>query len=239
VSAHKALLARRGAELELLAEENGAVLRSSGAVGGALPALECVRRVAARGPLQRIDGVLNATSNLLLTLGESGGSLAEGLERARALGLVERDPIHDLDGTDAVAKLVLLVRAGFGVELDPDGLPRVSVDEPLLAKARRARAGDGCLRLVARACRAGARVTAELAAVRLGARHALAARGLENRLVVTACNGESEVLRATGAGRGPTRVAVLADLLDLWRAQGAAQLAARPAARFPAREVRA
>ncbi|MSR61615.1 MAG: hypothetical protein EXS08_04095 [Planctomycetes bacterium] len=227
VSAHKELLARRGVELGVLANASRVTLACSAAVGGALPALECVQRLATRGPLARIEGVLNATTNYLLTLAEDGLSLSEALARARARGLVEREPARDLDGHDALAKLVLLVRAGFGVDLDPESLPRARLDEGLFAAARRAHAGGACLRLVARAHTLGTRVTAELIAVRLPARHALAARGLENRLCVTHIDGTSESLRAAGAGRGPTTVSVLADLLDLWRAQRPAQSAAR------------
>lgn len=220
VSAHKELLARRGGELETLAAVTGASLACSAAVGGALPALECVRRQAAAGPIARIEGVLNATTNLLLTLGEEGATLAQALERARALGCAETDVERDLDGRDARAKLALLVRGAFGVVLDPDELPTVRLDARLLAEARRARAGDGCLRLVARAACSGTRIQAELAAVRLPARHALAARGAENRLLVTRADGAREWLVAAGAGRGPTTVAVLADLLELTRVSG-------------------
>ncbi len=217
VSAHKDLLARRGGALAGLARARGVELRDSAAVGGALPALESVRRLAAREPLERVEGVLNATSNLVLTLGEAGSSLAAGLARARALGLVEQDAARDLDGRDAVSKLALLVRAGFGVELDPDSIPRVALDERLLRAARRARAGDACLRLVARATRREETVSAELVAVRLGPRHPLGTRGIENRLLVTTASGAAELLRAAGAGRGPTSAAVVADLYDLWR----------------------
>lgn len=221
VSAHKELLARRGAELETLAATSGATLSCSAAVGGALPALECVRRHAAQGPLARLEGILNATSNVLLELGEGGATLAEALAAARARGLCEADVERDLGGHDARAKLALLVRAGFGVALEPDELPTVRLDERLLAEARRARAGDGALRLVARARCEGTRVLAELAAVRLPARHALAARGTENRLLVTRADGASELVVARGAGRGPSTVAVLADLLELARTHGA------------------
>ena len=225
VSAHKELLARRGAELEQLAAAAGATLSFSAAVGGALPALECVRRHAASGAIARVEGVLNATTNVLLTLGEDGASLAEALERARALGLAEADVERDLDGRDALAKLVLLARAAFGVALDPSELATVRCDAKLLGEARHARAGDGCLRLVASARCDGTRVLAELAAVRLGARHPLAARGTENRLLVTRADGTSELVVAQGAGRGPTSVAVLADLLELTRKHGKTVLA--------------
>src|SRR6185436_17756424 len=106
---------REHASFEALAAASGARLACSAAVGGALPALECVERLAARGPIRALAGVLNATSNLVLELAGEGASLAEALREARRRGLAEADAARDLDGRDAAAKLALLARAAFGV----------------------------------------------------------------------------------------------------------------------------
>lgn len=219
VTAHKECLASSRGALEAAAESSGARLSFSAAVGGALPAIETVRRVARRGPIRALDGVLNATTNLVLALGEQGTSLEDALAEARARGLAESDVRRDLDGSDAAAKLALLAREAFGVDLDPRGVPRVVLDAALLRLARRARAGGERLRIVARARRTEAGgFAAELAAVKLPAGHALAAEGLENRLLVTSEDGASELAIAAGAGRWPTTLAVMADLHDLARA---------------------
>jgi homoserine dehydrogenase len=237
VTAHKELLARAVDELEALASAGGARLGCSAAVGGALPALEAVERIASRGRIRTLAGVLNATSNLVLDLAERGASLDEALAEARRRGLAEADAARDLDGRDAAAKLALLARAAFGVTLDPRAIPRVALDEALLRRARRERERSAHLRLVARARRDAGGVRAELTAAAFPAGHPLAAEGVENRLLVTPVEGEPELLVAAGAGGAPTALSVLADLADLARLPRQ-EAASRPRAVRAAQSVR-
>jgi homoserine dehydrogenase len=227
VTAHKELLAEEHGPLAALAASSGARLCFSAAVGGALPALEVVRRMAALRPLRSVEGVLNATSNFVLTLGEQGASLDSALAEARRAGLAERDVARDLDGRDAACKLALLAREAFGVELSRSRVRCDVVDESLLEQARRAREQGERLRVVARAWRSSSGVTAEVRAVRLPDEHPLAALGVENRLRATAEDGSGEVWSAAGAGRDATTLAVCADLLELARTR---EVAAAPRA---------
>jgi homoserine dehydrogenase len=222
VTAHKELLAEDRGSIEAFAASSGARLRFSAAVGGALPALEAVKRAAARGPLRSIEGVLNATSNFVLSRCEGGSSLREALNAAREAGLAERDVERDLDGRDAACKLALLAREAFGFELPATRIPRDAVDEDLAASALKARARSERLRVVARVERNARGVRAEVRAVRLPASHTLAAEGPENRLRVTFADGANEVWSATGAGRDPTALSVCADLLELARTRDCA-----------------
>jgi homoserine dehydrogenase len=214
VTADKDLLARKRAALEARAAASGARLLFSAAVGGALPAIESVRRAASKGRLRSVEGVLNATTNFVLTQAETGASFAAAVEAAHRAGLAERDLGRDLDGSDAACKLSLLAHEAFGTALDPDEIPRDVLDESLFERAR-----DACLRIVARATRDG---KAEVRVVELSEDHPLAARGIENRLVLTFADGTTEAWCAAGAGRDPTTIAVLADLLDLARSRAGA-----------------
>jgi len=228
ITAHKELVAQDQAALEALAASTGARLRFSAAVGGALPALESVRRAASRGPVRCVEGVLNSTSNLVLTRGEAGSSLEAALAAARKAGLAERDAARDLDGRDAACKLALLAREAFGAQLSPARIPCDAVDAVLLERAQRARERGASVRLVARARRGTHGVSAEVRAIELPDGHPLAAQGIENRLRVDSADGSSELWTAAGAGRHPTGVAVLADLLELARTRATAT--ARPRA---------
>jgi homoserine dehydrogenase len=222
VTAHKQLLAEGRGSIEAFAGSSGARLRFAAAVGGALPALEAVKRAAARSPLRSIEGVLNATSNFVLSRCEAGSSLNEALGAARAAGLAERDVERDLDGRDAACKLALLAREAFGVELSAAQIPRDVVDEALLAQVVDARERSERIRIVARAWRNSSGVRAEVRAASLPASHPLTAEDLENRLRVTSADGASEVWSAAGAGRDATALSVCADLLELARTREAA-----------------
>src|SRR5205085_1405072 len=110
VTANKAVIAARGPWLETLAHSSGVELLYSASVGGAMPALETVRRHA--GQILSFSGVLNATCNFILD--QKGVPLDEAVALAQKAGYAEADPRLDLDGTDAMQKLVILSRAAFG-----------------------------------------------------------------------------------------------------------------------------
>lgn len=220
VTANKALLAAHGAELAALAELSGVRLLYSGAVGGAAPCLEAVRRVRDRVGVESVEGVLNGTTNAVLSALDDGETPEAALASARAAGLCERDATRDLSGADAADKLCLLAREAWGVDLSPQEVALSPLEGAALSDRRSG------TRQIARAWRtpdgAGAavelRVASALPHLDTGTPEGAVGRlrGPENGLVVRGCDGSVEVVRGTGAGRWPTAQAVLADLLDLW-----------------------
>jgi homoserine dehydrogenase len=211
VTANKALLAAHGQELEDIARRHGATLLGSASVGGAVPMLETVARLAADSGIVALRGVVNGTCNFVLDALGAGRSVDEALADARRLGLAEADPRLDLSGQDARDKLVLLCRVAFGG--DPDRLLVAGIPKDLHpAPAPRV------LRLVAEAKRTARGVDAIVAVVALDPDDPLAhARGEENVLEVRIEGGPPTVVRGPGAGGGPTATAILADLEDLRR----------------------
>ncbi len=222
VTANKALLAEEVEALEALAAARGVSLRYSAAVGGAMPALETVRRAAALGAVRMVTGVVNGTTTFVLDRLAGGASLAEAVAAATAAGFAEADPTLDLDGTDAAQKLSLLARAAWGAtppreRLAAVGLDRMSPDMPAVA-----RAGRRVVRLVATCVRTGRGVQARVEPVALQADDPLAVAGAGNALRVVLDSGATLHVAAQGAGRWPTTEAVMADLFDLWRERCAA-----------------
>lgn len=148
VTANKALLAEEIESLSRLAVRRGAKLLYSASVGGALPALETVRRFTGR--IRRMSGVLNGTSNYVLDRQGAGESFDAAVTAAQAAGFAEADPTLDLDGSDAAQKLSLLAREAFGVTPRWDTIPRLGIvglaPSLLEAAAQRGRV----VRLVAR-----------------------------------------------------------------------------------------
>jgi homoserine dehydrogenase len=216
VTANKALLAEEIGSLSRLAARRGVFLRGSASVGGALPALETVRRVAASGRIQAISGVLNGTCNYILDRIGGGLTLDAAVAAAQEAGFAEADPLLDLDGSDAAQKLALLAREAFGTALDwrriprrgLSGFDRAAVD----AAARRGQA----VRLVASCERTAAGLRASVQPLELPLDHSFARiRGADNALRIETKNGAVLDCTARGAGRWPTTEAVLADLYDL------------------------
>jgi homoserine dehydrogenase len=210
VSANKAAIVAHGARWRELAALRGAQLVHSAAVGGSVPMLEVVERLARERRIVALEGVLNATTNFVLDLVAGGLDLESAVARARELGYCEANPRTDLDGTDAAHKLELLARVAFGT-----GLPLRWIEREGIEKVRKARAN---VRLVASCRRASDGIEARLALRELDASHSLASvRGAGNALVVTFDDGDPIVLAGQGAGRFPTTESVLGDLLELAR----------------------
>ncbi|MFT3915811.1 MAG: homoserine dehydrogenase [Anaeromyxobacteraceae bacterium] len=217
VSANKAAVAARWAELAPFAAGDRPTLRFGAAVGGEVPVLEHLA-LARRGPgVARLRGVLNGTCNFVLGRVEAGATYAAALAEAQALGFAEPDPSADVSGADAAHKVTLCSAVGFGalpVALEVRGIARL---EP--AAIARARAEGRTTKLVAEVVAGRAGPVARVAPERMGPDDFLAgARGEENRVELELSNGEVIRLAGKGAGRWPTTAAVMADVAEVARA---------------------
>jgi homoserine dehydrogenase len=216
VTANKALLAERGPRLLELARESGADLAFEAAVGGGIPIIRTLRDAFASDEVGEIVGILNGTSNFVLTrMKESGASFASALAEAQRLGYAEADPTLDVGGHDAAQKLAVLAMLAFGVratekEMLVEGITELGPRHFAFAERfgyvikhlviGRVRAGKCELRahpaLVPRSS-VFANVTGSLNAIKLEGR-ALGPCFLSGR----------------GAGDMPTAVSVVSDILD-------------------------
>ncbi|MFH0751597.1 MAG: homoserine dehydrogenase [Chloroflexota bacterium] len=125
VTANKHMVARHGPELETIARRTGAAFRFEAAVGGGIPILAPLAADLAANAVSRVRGIVNGTTNFILTaMGEGGRSYDDVLAEAQARGYAEADPRGDVEGDDAVNKLVLLARLAFGTWLEPGRIPR-------------------------------------------------------------------------------------------------------------------
>ena len=120
VTANKHIVAHHGPELESIARRTEAALRFEAAVGGGIPVLGPLAGDLAANEVSEIRGIVNGTTNYILTaMTDEGRGYAEVLAAAQAAGYAEADPSGDVEGHDAVNKLVILVRLGFGVWIEP------------------------------------------------------------------------------------------------------------------------
>src|SRR5438067_3905396 len=114
VSANKALLSQHGEELFETARERGVRLRFEAAVAGVVPVVRVLEESLSATPIERVHGIVNGTTNFILTEMTHGSSYAEALGEAQRRGFAEADPSDDVSGRDAAAKMAILARLAFG-----------------------------------------------------------------------------------------------------------------------------
>jgi homoserine dehydrogenase len=214
VSANKAAIARFGCALAKIAEESGAMLRYSAAVGGAGPMLEAVERARQRADITSLVGVLNGTCNFLLDRCAAGESLACAIRDAQRLGYAETDPTEDLSGQDAARKIRILARHAFGVEVSATEIQ--ALDESVAEAARAAVAEGRRLRQLARATMNTGEVALSVSFEIVGQDSPFYfLSGESNALSLTDTDGRTQYVSGRGAGRWPTTEAVIADVQEI------------------------
>lgn len=119
VTANKALIASRGAELFKAAENNGVQIFYEASVAGGIPIIKSLKEGLASNQIQSVAGIINGTSNYILSaMRNEGRDFAEVLAEAQSLGYAEADPTFDIEGVDAAHKITILASVAYGVALD-------------------------------------------------------------------------------------------------------------------------
>ena len=244
VTANKHVIAHHGPELEALARRTGAALRFEASVGGGIPVLGPIATELAGNRLTAVRGIVNGTTNYILTaMADEGRDYAEVLAAAQAAGYAEADPSGDVEGLDAVNKLVILARLAFGVWLDPADVVNVPNDGPgagrpgitgiAASDLAEARANGGVIKLIAEAVRGGATGAKPSASVLprvVDAGSALGrTAGVLNRIEVDGEPVGTVAFAGPGAGGAATSSAVLGDLIAVARDLGSTWAGLPPA----------
>ncbi|MCA0377475.1 MAG: homoserine O-acetyltransferase [Gemmatimonadetes bacterium] len=213
VTANKALLGVRGADLLTLARERSSRLDFEGAVCGAIPIVRALRGGVAGVGVTAVHGILNGTSNYVLERVAGGDTLDDAVAEAQRLGFAEADPTRDLSGEDAEDKLRVLAWLAFGVAPASLDVDRRGLDAVVARWATRvARSGDR-VKLLASCSIDGDRLVARIAPTCVPADSAWArVSGPSNRIEVVSRSAGTIVLEGAGAGGRATAGAVLADL---------------------------
>jgi homoserine dehydrogenase len=225
VTANPQLMAHQGAALLSLAERQGRQLRFEAAVGGAMPIVRALGEGLAGDHVLRIDAILNATSNVVLSKMESTGcTVDEAIAEACALGFAEADPSTDLDGADAAAKLAVLCAIGFGARVLPSAIETRSTARIGATELAAARLRGGTIRQLAHAAWDRERRTLDAwVAPTFVPQASLFARtdGPRNAAVVTCAYAGDITMSGPGAGGDVSAVAIIGDLLAIARDRAA------------------
>ena len=216
VSANKQLIARRGPEIFRVASEEGVQLRFEASVCAAIPLIKVLRESLVATNVHRVLGIVNGTTNFILTRMEAGADYAQALAEAQQLGYAEADPSDDVSGADAAAKMAILATVAFGsrvtlADVDYQGVEGVT---PLHVAA--ARALDMVVRLVGAATLVDERLDVRVRPAFVDRHHPLAAvEGAFNAVMLQGDAIREITLEGPGAGGTETASAVVADMVSV------------------------
>jgi homoserine dehydrogenase len=216
VSANKLLLSQHGEELWACARDNSVQLRFEAAVAGVVPVIRVLQESLAAAHVERIHGIVNGTTNYILTEMARGGlSYEAALKQAQQLGYAEADPTDDVTGRDAAAKMAILARLAFDtpVHLDQvryEGIEHLTADDIAYAE----QLGLG-LKLIGTAERVDGGLSVRVHPAFLYGGHPLASvHGPFNAVTVESDAITEITMSGPGAGGPQTASAVLGDVIS-------------------------
>ena len=216
VTANKQLLSQHGEELHAAAAENGVQLGFEAAVAGVVPAIRVMRETLAAAHIERVHGIVNGTTNFILTaMDRTGASYEDALRETQELGFAEADPTEDVTGKDAAAKMAILARLAFGApvklsDVAYEGIERVTADD--IAYARELGLS---LKLIGSAERIDDGISVMVYPAFLYAGHPLASvNGSYNAVTIESPAITEITLSGPGAGGSQTGSAVLGDVIS-------------------------
>ena len=215
ITANKDIIADCGNELVQLAQENNTCLYFEAAVAAGIPVLKPLIESLRGEDLSRVTGIINGTSNYILTSMEEGSSYEDALSTAQELGYAEPDPTNDVEGIDAMYKAMILSLICFGATPNKDNVHTEGISKITKEDFDWASRLNKTIKLVALIDNEGAGFNARVHPVLIDTKHPLAAiRGALNAVVVEGENINQLVFSGPGAGAAPTASAVIGDVLS-------------------------
>ena len=219
VTANKDLLAVHGAELIAIAKEHGFALYYEAAVAGGIPILRTLVNSLAADKVTRVLGVVNGTSNFMMTkMVEEGWSYEDALAKAQELGYAESDPTNDVDGIDAAYKMVILSQFAFGMKVAFDDVAHKGIRNITPEDVAVAQDLGYVVKLVGSIEETPSGIAAEVTPTFLPKAHPLASvNGVMNAVFVESIGIGESMYYGPGAGQKPTATSVVADLVRIVR----------------------
>lgn len=221
VTANKEVISKHGKELLDIAQRQGVNLFFEASVGGGIPIIRPMKQCLAANEITKIMGILNGTTNYILTqMTEKNKSFEEALREAQEEGYAESDPAADINGSDAARKLAILSSIAFNSRITPEQVYTEGIDSVNLIDINYAKELGYRIKLVAIGKRHGKEVEVSVTPVLLKERHPLAnVSGAFNAILVEGNAVGRVMFYGQGAGKMPTASAVVADIMDVVRAR--------------------
>ena len=222
ITANKALLATHGNEIFKVAKEKKRTIAFEAAVAGGIPVIKALREGLAGNRIERIAGIINGTTNFILTMMQSQGlSFKEALAQAQALGYAESDPTFDIEGIDAGHKIAILSALAFGTLLHFDETHITGITQVDLKDIEYAKSLGYSIKLLGLTAKSSEGIDCRVHPTLVSCKSPLA--NIDNVMNAVLIKGDAVntlFLSGPGAGAGPTASAVVADLVDILRLEG-------------------
>jgi homoserine dehydrogenase len=223
VTANKALLAKHGNEIFEAARAQGVMVAFEAAVAGGIPIIKALREGLTANRIEWIAGIINGTSNFILSEMRSKGLTFEAvLQEAQRLGYAEADPTFDVEGIDAAHKLAILSSIAFGVPINIDAAYTEGISKLAAADIRYAEQLGYRIKLLGITKRTPKGIELRVHPTLVPMQRLLASvEGAMNAILVKGDAVGTTLYYGPGAGSEPTASAVIADLVDVTRMQTA------------------
>ncbi|MCD6169140.1 MAG: homoserine dehydrogenase [Candidatus Latescibacteria bacterium] len=217
VTANKALLSKHGKELLRAAEKNGVLLFFEASVCGGIPIIRILREGLAANRIEKLYGILNGTTNYILTrMAQDGSSFQGALRQAQQRGYAEPDPTLDISGQDAAQKLSILLRVGFNASIRVEDIFCEGIEKIAPQDITYARELGYTIKLLAIAKRLETGIEARVHPVLIPSGTLLAdVRDEFNSVELTGDAVGTQIFYGKGAGEMPTASAVVADVIEI------------------------
>src|SRR6185369_9009611 len=217
VTANKELIARHGAEIFDLAHRHNVTVLFEAAVGGGIPLISTIQRGLQANEISRVAGILNGTTNYILTaMQERGQSFEDALADAQRLGYAEADPTNDVEAFDVAYKITILASLAFGRFVDTDAVYRQGIAEITDMDIAMAREFGYRIKLIGMARRGAGCLDVRAHPMLVPVHHPLASvEGANNAIFISGHAVGEVMLVGPGAGQMPTASAVVGDLINL------------------------
>lgn len=216
ITANKGPVVYHYARLRALARRKGVGFRYEGTVMDGAPVFNLFQETLRGTHVESFEGILNSTSNFILSEIEAGRSYQDGVESARKMGFLETDPSMDLDGWDAAAKACLLANILMGGRLRPESIPRQGIAGIRADRVQGAGALGRRVKQVARGWRDGKEVRASVTVEELPLAHPLAAiDGTSNAFLARTDLLKELLVSERNPGLRQTAYALYSDLIAI------------------------
>jgi homoserine dehydrogenase len=205
-------------ELVDLATKNNVKFMIEGTVMSGTPVINLANNTLAGNDISAVKGILNGTTNFILTNMEAGRPYEDVLDEAQKLGYAEADPTADVEGFDALAKVTILANVLMGENVKPDDIPCKGITQISLDDIDKAKSEGKRWKLIGEVKREGGKVSASVSPQMVDLTHPLAGvMGAVNAVTFTTDLMGDVTVNGPGAGRAETGYSILIDMLEIHR----------------------